>query len=412
MTALDQIHPDSEQAPAFGRSRLETVLAILILLESMRALQNWYPTVGLIADGKLTNLGRLIWPGFAAASVFSVFRRPWLVRRSLDPLALITISVLSVSFLWSVDPVKSLYQAIVFSGVVASAWFLSIAYSRREVVVLASNTVTAVCAVNVAAILLGIESGSGQTTGFFEHKNILGLAAAVGVLLSVARLTSGERRFDARLALFLAAVALFLSGSRTSQFGTLVVVMFVTFIAVRRRSQPAAFALAPPMVVLLVLALRATGGVSSLLVASGKSSDLTGRTEIWAKVTSLIAERPVVGWGYLAYWRDEGFAGGGQSGFEEFGLRSAHSGYLETALGAGIIGGTLVAILLISFIVRGYRGSSVPSPTSSAVALACIALFTAVVNVSETLFPATTRTLLTLLLLTLSAGPRMRESSG
>src|SRR5690554_371002 len=39
-----------------------------------------------------------------------------------------------------------------------------------------------------------------------------------------------------------------------------------------------------------------------LLPLVGKSEDLTGRTEIWAKVIDLAVQRPVAGWGWVSYW--------------------------------------------------------------------------------------------------------------
>lgn len=409
MTAVSMGVRDVKLSHPIGRTRAETALAIVILLESTRALYFWYASVGLIVDGRLSGPGRLLWPLLTLASLYSIMRRPWLDRRGIDPLVFATIGLVAVSFLWSVDSAKSLYQSVVLVAVVACGSFLSIAYDRKDLIVLSSNVIGVVCAVNLVAIAAGVDNGTSQTTGFFEHKNILGIAAAVAVLLFVARAAAGERGRVVVSGGVVTAIALFLSGSRTSQLGTLVAIMIVVLVAVRRRSQPAAIALAAPMAALLVIAFRAVGGISAILVASGKSSDLTGRTEIWERVTSLIEERPAAGWGYLAYWRDEGFADGRQSGFQEFGLRSAHSGYLEAALGAGILAGVLVAVTLIVLTVRGFRRSTISRPHPADISLFSIALLTAIVNVSETLFPATSRTLLMLMLVALSAGPMMRE---
>jgi exopolysaccharide production protein ExoQ len=395
-------------AMAVHRTRIEVVLAVAILIESSRAAHNWYPLVGLISDGKLTSLGRLVWPMCALGSGIAIFRRPWLDRRSLDPLMVVTIALLSASFLWSVDATKTLYQAIVLFSLAVCGAFLAIAFTRRELVALVSNTLGVVCAANVIAILAGVNFGEGTTTGFFEHKNILGLVAAVALLVNVARVATADRSRLVVLSTAFSAIALSLSGSRTSQFGTALALITIGFITIRRHHQLVAFALLAPMTALYALGMRATGGFAAILTASGKSSDLTGRTEIWSEVTRLIGERPIVGWGFLAYWRDAGF-GEGRSGFEEFGLRSAHSGYLEVGLGAGTLALALLVVTLITLLVRSYRRCAEPAPPAIDYALFGLALFTATVNVSETLFPATTRTILTLLLFAFSASPTMRE---
>jgi O-antigen ligase len=409
VTTLERSQTSVRSDLGVTRTRVEKILAVLILLESARALYFWYPAFGLIADGRLTNLGRLVWPALAAGSFYAIMRRPWLVRRGLDPLVTATIALIGVSFIWSVDMGKTLYQTLVLATVVVCGSFLSIAYDRRELVVLISNTLSVVCLVNLGAIIAGVDNGTSQTTGFFEHKNILGITAAIAVLLVGARLASNDRGRFVRVSFVITTIALFLSGSRTSQLGAMVAIVFILLMVVRRRSQAAAIALAAPLFGVFAVAFQAIGGTSAILVASGKSSDLTGRTEIWDKVTSLIGERPAAGWGFLAYWRDSGFADGSRSGFEEFGLRSAHSGYLEAALGAGVAAGVLVAVTLLALAIRGFRRSTVAQPHSADIALFAIAVMTAIVNVSETLFPATSRTLPTLMIVALSAGPMMRE---
>lgn len=400
---------DHDDAQLTTRTRWESILGVLILLEAAHVLYYWYPAVGLVADNRLTNPGRLIWPLLAAASVYAVLRRPWLERRSPDPLVVVPVVLISASVLWSVDSARTLYQSIVLMAVLVCGTYLSIAYRRRELVILVSNTIGAACAVSIAAAFAGVSNRAGQTTGFFEHKNILGPVAAVGLICFLARFTTGDRPRGVQLGILLTGVALFMAGSRTSQFSALLVLMAVGFVAVRRRSQLAALALSAPMAAAFTLALRAAGGYGAVFVASGKSSDLTGRTDIWATVSSLIAERPVIGWGYLAYWRDEGFANGERSGFEEFGLRSAHNGYLETALGAGVLAAVLVAICLLALLVRGYRRSTVAAPQSSDAALAALALFGLIANMSESIFPASTLVVLTVLIIALSASPRVRE---
>lgn len=404
-TGIDPADSDVEIVP---RHWLETVLAVVILIESSRSMHGWYSMIGLISDGKLTSLGRMVWPVLALSSGFAVLRRPWLIRRTLDPLLVVMVAILSVSFLWSVDATKTLYQAIVLVSVGVCGAFLAIAFTRRQAVEFVANTLGVICIVNVLGILAGANAGDGTTTGYFEHKNILGLVAGVALLVNVSRIATKDRSRVVVVLTFASAAALFLSGSKTSQFGVVLALIAIAFIAVKRHHQLAALAMLAPSIGIYWLALRATGGVAAILTASGKSSDLTGRTEIWSEVTRLIAERPVVGWGYLAYWRDAGF-GDGRSGFEEFGLRSAHSGYLEAGLGAGVFAGALLVVTLLTLIVRGYRNCSRPIARSIDYSLFAIALFTATVNISETLFPATTRTLLTLLLFAFSAGPMMRE---
>ena len=74
------------------RTRAETLLALVVLLIASRSLNIWFPDVGLVSGGRITTLGRLVWPALAGCSLFFVFRRPAESRRRPDRL---TRSVLS-----------------------------------------------------------------------------------------------------------------------------------------------------------------------------------------------------------------------------------------------------------------------------------------------------------------------------
>jgi exopolysaccharide production protein ExoQ len=86
---------------------------------------------------------------------------------------------------------------------------------------------------------------------------------------------------------------------------------------------------------------------SGALETMGRSSDLTGRTEIWATVLPL-AKNPWLGTGYEDFWMGERRNVVGRTlAF----LNQAHNGYLEIYLNLGWIG----LALLGAVILRGYR---------------------------------------------------------
>jgi exopolysaccharide production protein ExoQ len=75
-----------------------------------------------------------------------------------------------------------------------------------------------------------------------------------------------------------------------------------------------------------------------LLALLGRSDDLTGRLDIWAAVGGLIAERPVLGWGWVGYWAPwvEPFDGLAVRGGVEY--LQAHSAWLDVQLQLGVPG--------------------------------------------------------------------------
>jgi len=81
-----------------------------------------------------------------------------------------------------------------------------------------------------------------------------------------------------------------------------------------------------------------------LLSVMGRDTTFSGRTEIWKQVWRFILERPLLGWGYAAFWR--GIEG---QSFEvvaamRFIVFHAHNGFLEIWLELGIVGLTLFVL--------------------------------------------------------------------
>ncbi|MFC4222948.1 O-antigen ligase family protein [Lysinibacter cavernae] len=83
-----------------------------------------------------------------------------------------------------------------------------------------------------------------------------------------------------------------------------------------------------------------------LLGLLGKSSDLTGRIDIWEAVTQLAEQRPAFGWGWVSYWPTwvEPF----KSLYTRNGLPvpHAHNAWLDVWFQLGIVGLVIFALLV------------------------------------------------------------------
>ena len=87
----------------------------------------------------------------------------------------------------------------------------------------------------------------------------------------------------------------------------------------------------------------------------GKNTSLTGRTLLWEYAVAAIADKPILGGGYEAYWRI------GNSGAEQLWFYSYipnksgyhfHNTFLEVTVDLGFVGLGVFVILLILIIVR------------------------------------------------------------
>jgi O-antigen ligase len=80
-------------------------------------------------------------------------------------------------------------------------------------------------------------------------------------------------------------------------------------------------------------------------------TDLTGRTEMWGLALEVLSERPLLGYGYEVsgkVWNDPQFAHQSFVGQWGSSKTSLHNGYLDVAIGSGILGVGLWLLILFS----------------------------------------------------------------
>jgi O-antigen ligase len=84
----------------------------------------------------------------------------------------------------------------------------------------------------------------------------------------------------------------------------------------------------------------------------GKSSDLSGRTEIWEFAATMVEHRPWLGYGYKVFWLGaDAPAAAFWKASRDF-VPHAHNGFLELALDLGLIGLGLSLAAVISLAVK------------------------------------------------------------
>jgi O-antigen ligase len=163
-----------------------------------------------------------------------------------------------------------------------------------------------------------------------------------------------------RLSLTLSAVLLVFSRSVTPAVALVGTVVFIAVykVAVRRFRVPlyaivlATFVMiASGLAVLLVDSERITG-------ALGKSSDLTGRTEIWSGVLPFVGEHPLLGYGYWGFWSGASPDSTVLERLMGTSIMYSHNGYVEILLTLGAVGFVLVLTFLACGIKRAYDCST------------------------------------------------------
>jgi O-antigen ligase len=142
---------------------------------------------------------------------------------------------------------------------------------------------------------------SGRLSGLAGHPNTIGRLCCFGILVTVNQWSNLNQfgRFAPLLVFALLALTLLLSNSRTSISITLVL-LFVYLFA-RARNLPYILMLFAAAALAFLLLEPYAESLMRMLSRSGDAQEIatgTSRTHIWAVVKMLIAEKPVLGWGY------------------------------------------------------------------------------------------------------------------
>jgi O-antigen ligase len=279
------------------------------------------------------------------------------------PLTITTFAWLGFSALISQNPELSM-RRIVFTLVVcltAASWTL-LPVGIRQLSAISSVFAVGVLLLCYAGIVFApsrtvhqlsdfIEPGlAGAWRGIFGHKNEAGAVMALMTFFGLFI----ARTFSKQLGSFvvLAAVAFLIGAEAKTSWVLLPLVLGVSYLA--RGSDTLGrltFSCLAPLVSFNILAALAVYSSTMETVLNSAISDasFTGRTDVWQFAMGNILERPILGHGFMAFWRTDQFLSQTPSlGWANTAAHS-HNGYLDIALTTGFPG----LLLCIAFVVIG-----------------------------------------------------------
>ncbi len=212
----------------------------------------------------------------------------------------------------------------------------------------------------------------GPIQGVVANSALLGFLGLLALIVFSVQLASGAvGKFYGSAWILVAAVTLLLTRAATVWVALFVVLVSLGFALWTRRVGDNR----KPVYIVGLAGLAAAGAVGIwgrdwVFGLLGKSRDLTGRVEIWQKVTALAAERPWFGWGWISHWAPwvEPF----QSLDRKAGLQvmHAHNAWLDVWLQLGWVGLAIFVTLALMTLQRVWcravdaprRGAEPPLP--------------------------------------------------
>lgn len=241
--------------------------------------------------------------------------------------------------------------------------------------------------------------------GIASHKNELGQISAVGALLMLTMCLMSKRESILVRLLILSSciVSLYFSRSSSSQGAFLAAALFylfattAVFVIGDKRYWIAAISVAMFVVVSVLFGvtfglLPGVDAYAELLLSTfGKSSTLTGRTDLWYLVLkNRVYVNELLGSGYGGFWNGVNSASGYIA--SQFGggyVGQAHNGYLDVYNDLGWIGIGLVVVYLLFWMVGAISSRNL-SPRQKIMHLSLL-VFVVVINITESTLMRTTQ---------------------
>ena len=278
-----------------------------------------------------------------ALLVLMRWKRVLSAARSVWPL--IALALLApISIAWSDEPMLTVRRSVFFLGSTLLGIYLGERFSIERLLRFLAQ---AMCIMMLATIIFYFVSPTyvidyaaygGAWKGLSITKNTFGayMAIAVTILLLVRFHQFSWLRY---VFLFTAALLLLLSHSATALLGCVLIIAVMPLWRLIHLPVKGRF------VVYLVLPVVIGAAIYFVWLNKDlffrvleRDSTLTGRTELWLLILSAIRKRPILGYGYGAFWA--GMKGENLniyilSGWLPMG---AHNGYLEQFLNFGIVG--------------------------------------------------------------------------
>ena len=259
-------------------------------------------------------------------------------------LLLIVVAYLFMSVLWSVDPETSVRRSVVYLFFVIGVIGIANTLSGDEYLDLLRKLVFLSAIISLVLLVISpvtVLMADGALCGIFPHKNFMGQVMAAGVLASLHGMRTGGGHRRSRAAMIVVFVGLTFASRSATAMMTIVLFCAVEILLVisGRYFMIILSILSIPALLLILLS------PDLILDFLGKDASLTGRTDLWRFVDIDIAQRPLLGWGFDAFWALGNPAANEISANLGWHVPHAHNGLRELLLEVGGVGTSFFAIV-------------------------------------------------------------------
>jgi O-antigen ligase len=328
---------------------IELSLTVMILIVISDAILPLYLHSGpqdLVATPTTPLERAAYWTAYLFTLAQVLIRPNQLLRTALrNPFVIGVVALAALSMGWSVDPATSSRRAFALFMWTLFGLYLASRYDTKELLRLLSIALGLLALMSIASVILtpdyGLEAGfdRGAWRGVFTTKNTLGEMMLLGaVVFGLFAARKGPARVPAMLGVLLAVTLIFFAKAKAALLIVGVLGITIPVVLTFRKNNAAA-------ALVLCLLLAASSGASiaianrdAVFSVLGKDATLTGRTVLWSTVVERIEDRPLLGYGYGAFWDSKGVLREQVRAVVGWDTPHSHNGLLDVWLDLGLVG--------------------------------------------------------------------------
>ncbi|WP_128929122.1 O-antigen ligase family protein [Bradyrhizobium guangxiense] len=346
-----------------------SLLLVLVTLDPFPDLRN--PDVTTVVGGRMA-VTYLAWGLLAAAAVLFVAARDApALKTLLTPLHLCLVGWLLINIVLSENAGVSMQRFVLLVSVTSLAVLMPLLPPTQRSFNIclggAAMVLLALCYLGVflapqysmhTALDITEPQLAGDWRGSFGHKNVASPVMTILVYVGIYLSAVGSFVMGPAIAA-LAGVFLVFTGGKTSSVLCLAIYVLASLVYVTPGLWLKRIICFVPLVVMNLLTVGsvlspALGAMTRLLPLD---PTFTGRSDIWEFALAAVAEKPIIGHGYAAFWDDVTERQTAQGAEWATSAAHSHNSYLDLAVTIGLPGLLLVILIFVLAPLRNFQSA-------------------------------------------------------